>query len=516
MNIKNSFIRYRYLIAVLIAVGLVVHFACYSTNYAGNPDYYVSGLVHASSSWEISLGRFGLLLDHFRAGLSSNILNSVIAIVCMALSSVFIIDFFKTENDDIKVADFIIGLFIMVSPSFATVLTYYYCSDIYMIDFLLLVLGAYIIKKYNNTKGILVGVVFIAIGTSIYQAYIGIVALLFLLDIVYSVLFYNDNIKTIGVKLARYICTGMIGILLYYVLNKIVLRVFNVEMSDYSGANNITIINTIKNIPTAFIKTYTVLNDFLFTDELVSNSSWHLKYVLLVVVMFFAVAFLIEIVKKKNILVLLCLCCLPLAVNLISFIATQREINMLMALPMTMFIPILAMPVVKITGKYNKKYILNIVMVLLLVCVYLYAYMDNSYYMARKATFDKTYTMAERMLDRAEEYYLDDSDNQIMIVGSVNDNKYYKQDNMIYKVANDSMSKLGIIWDTYGSSKQSWAGFYSMFFSAKNIDIFTDDEYIDIVTSSEFNEMGIFPESSSVRRINNFIVIRLSENIFMP
>ena len=147
-TIKN----YKKALFTIFFIGMIVHFTCYSTGEIGNPDTVLTGMVYTAGKWEISLGRWGLLADHLRQGIVSNVLNSIISMFVTA-------------------------------PAYSAVLTYYYCSDLYAVSIFLFLFSAYIIKKCKGYYSYAAGVVCFVLATSIYQAYIGITVSLLMADL---------------------------------------------------------------------------------------------------------------------------------------------------------------------------------------------------------------------------------------------------------------------------------------------------------------------------------------------
>ena len=86
-----------------------------------------------------------------------------------------------------------------------------------------------------------------------YQAYLSVIVTTF---IIYNIKFLLEKKENFKLSL-KYILTLLIGVLLYFIIMKISLLVFHVNMSNYSGADKIgfkQIIRMYKIISSFFLK----------------------------------------------------------------------------------------------------------------------------------------------------------------------------------------------------------------------------------------------------------------------
>lgn len=502
--------------------GMIVHFACYSTNEVGNPDSVLSKMVYRAGAWEISLGRWGLLLDGLRLGVVSNVINSCVSIIGMACVSVIFLRFqdedqFNYERKEGK----LIGLLIMVSPAFAACLTYYFCSDLYTASILAYALGAYVIKKAKSYKTAFCGSCLIVLGLSIYQAYIGVAAGLLVMDLVNGILHEEKPLKDYYCRIFRYAFAGFGAIFIYYILNMIVLRACHIPISTYSGADQIGLSRSLYQIPTSVVKICRALWEYFIGDGFLSNSLWHSWVFHCLLILLFHVLILAQMIRcklyrepGKIVLLYALLAVYPFAANLIGFIATERDLGILMAVPMTMMVPAMLHTAFRISDGMRIRLFRSFCIILSIYFVYVYTYMDNSLYMARKLTYNKVYGIASRILDRVEPLYENVIGHKVMIIGDLNTNGDYYLDNEIYHIAVDT-ADVGLTWPTYYESKRGWPDIFKLFFGI-HIDMFTEEEYMEVVQSDDFAEMEIFPAQDSVRVLDGWIVVKLSDSVFMP
>ena len=185
-----------------------------------------------------------------------------------------------------------------------------------------------------------------------------------------------------------------------------------------------------------------------------------------------------------------------------------------MAVPMAVVIPICLCIFIKISDRMKMGWVRIIGMFLSVYFIFVYSYIDNASYMNRKIMYNRNCNIAERILDRIEPLYESTVSKKVMFVGNINDNSYYKREDAIKAYAHE-VGKWGITWDNYAGVKIGLERIYDTFFGIK-LDICTDEEYIKIIQKDVFAEMGIFPETTSIRVIDDIIVVRLSEHFYLP
>lgn len=129
-------------------LGILVHFAGYSTYKTMNADVLYGDFAIYSPMRIIRLGRWGIpLLEHLRGGVAANVLVSLISIFFMALTAVVLVEILQVPKK--SGFQFLICSFIVVMPAYAALITYFYCSDFYSLAIFLLVAGVYAIRTHK-------------------------------------------------------------------------------------------------------------------------------------------------------------------------------------------------------------------------------------------------------------------------------------------------------------------------------------------------------------------------------
>ena len=511
-TIKN----YKKALFTIFFIGMIVHFTCYSTGEIGNPDTVLTGMVYTAGKWEISLGRWGLLADHLRQGIVSNVLNSIISILITSFAMIILACFFEIKS---KTEVVLIGAVFVTAPAYSAVLTYYYCSDLYAVSIFLFLFSAYIIKKCKGYYSYAAGVVCFVLATSIYQAYIGITVSLLRADLFLKLLQKETDWKKYFAILVKYILFIFVSAFSYYAANKIILKLKHIPISSYGGADKIGIPYLVNNIPKSFIGAYQEFYEYFMGNKFMELYCWYAPLISILLLMILCGTLLLCISRYhfsvwKLFMSGVIVACFPIGVNLIRLIAPDRKISLLMAVPMAVVIPICLCIFIKISDRMKMGWVRIIGMFLSVYFIFVYSYIDNASYMNRKIMYNRNCNIAERILDRIEPLYESTVSKKVMFVGNINDNSYYKREDAIKAYAHE-VGKWGITWDNYAGVKIGLERIYDTFFGIK-LDICTDEEYIKIIQKDVFAEMGIFPETTSIRVIDDIIVVRLSEHFYLP
>lgn len=365
--------KMRYILTFTI-IGILLHLELF-VRQSSNPDTFSLGLYYIPGSWEVSLGRwFIVIVSMMRFGLSSAVFNSTISIILMVITSIFIIDLLEIKN---KVNKIICTLIALTMPSFAVTLTYFYCSDAYVLAMLFSVLMPWFVFKFKNKKNIsiLLGAISITLSLALYQSYLGVSLSLCIMIAILKLINNEKNytVKELLVDIGRCAITVIIGFLIYAIISQIFLVIYNVERPDYAGVSQISLIDSILDFPNFFKKSYKVFLNLLFKDSIVKNTIYGRgKYYNIVILCFF-VLIIIKGIKSNNklkavISVILALL-LPVAFNSILFIVIKRATNVLMSTPMLMFLIYFVAVIDKY--KFNKSFLIPYVSLGIIIFTYI-------------------------------------------------------------------------------------------------------------------------------------------------
>lgn len=389
------------------------------------------------------------------------------------------------------------SVLIAVFPSLSANFAYVFTMDGYMLGMLLCVCSVWAASS-KWRFGWLTGGILLAFGMGCYQAYICIAILLCLYK-VGELLMQEETVKNKVTGTVRYAGMGIFGVLLYYVLLKILLVVQGKELDTYQGINGMSsgnglgIVNTLKTMYSDFIS-------FTFGSSVILTNA--LTVVALVLIFVCAAAGFIGISWKKGYLKkplfyvfsLAFLLILPCAMNGILLISADVNYHVLMRYQWAYLIVVLVAIADKGLGK-NKISAAGLwVVVVALVAVNLsYINVDNISYSNLQKKYEKTYAYCLRLADRIEQtegYY---EGIPIAMVGVVGNDSYPETD--ITSEVTDDLLGIGGDYLIYKSEN------YDLFFKhylGITFNMVSSDEVVNFYNEDFYAEMPSFPGEGSV------------------
>lgn len=493
----------------MLLCGLIIH-AELIIREVYNPDTAIMGYHYIAGNWDVSLGRWLLLLiTRLRFGLSTPVYSTFASLIIRGIAILFVIDLLDIKKKSSKI---LLSLILLALPSFMGTLTYFYCADAYQFSLLFACLMAWSLLKIKNRKiGLVISSIFVLLSASIYQSYIGVALGLCLIFIILN-LFRNKEEYKIKNGLIDVLYAGIsfiVGMILYAICSKIVLYILNVSVSTYSGANNISIINIIKNLPQSILAAYKTFLSVFLNDSIVQNSFYYRKVIYICMFILLIIMLLVQNIKNKRYKELLFQCVLliilPIAFNIIRLIAVEREMNIIM-ITATFFIIVLFIAMME---EINLKTTNILSTIILIIIIQTYIVATNASYVALDLTKHQTMDIAQRILDRVQEYELYDENTRICIVGSITDYNF-PRNNDIYQMTIGKQVDWGYFWDEYELVNKGWYDLYNRYFGY-NINLCSEAEYISVITSNEFKEMSMFPKSESIKEIGDVLVVKLTD-----
>lgn len=486
-----------------IIVGLI-NYSYFMTHHVKAPDAVAFGNYYISGKWELSLGRFGLrIVDKLRGGIVNENLLIISSIILIAISCGFLVSILDINDGLISI---LISILFITSPQLADTYMFIYCADSYSLSILLSILSVWFFKR-RSCYGYVMSMFMIAAAASLYQAYIGI-ALALCLILVLEELILDIEFKQAFQTLIYAIATMLGGLIIYYGIEKIILALTNTALSSYKGASEVGIKSILSKMPLSIPQAYKDFIRYFFSNEILYNDYWKriwFHIVLFLVMLLFAG---ILIIKMKDIwskiFAVLLIVTLPVAINVIDLIAPTTTINLVTGTPLLcVYFLIFALyrylretSVIITVSKY-------IVVILNICLIHTFIYSDNVSFKCREDVYNHFYATHINIINRVE-----------ALPGYSTELKWCFNDIVRYHSSFTPMSNGFIandneVWNDYGGLNVTKA-FYEQYYG-KTITLCSKEEYDAIVSSSEFNDMEIFPNNGSVNIIDNIVVIKLSD-----
>ena len=503
-KIKKLLNKYKTIIIVGLIVAVVIHFSLFTKNIL-TADVLLNTGFYSGYSWEISLGRFGLYVVGLLKGfLVMGQLEIIISMVLMVFSTILIIDLFNINKKSLQIGCTIL---MMVSPILSSMFLFHYCTLAYSLAFFTSVLAIYLFFNCKRVLGkYITPILLIVTSLSMYQAYLAVpltfLLLYFLIKILEKKFQWKDFFKAFGIVL--------VASFLYFILMKITLFIFNVDLSSYRGANEVGL-KMLLDIPSRIILAYQSFYQFYFTDSIIQTGNLGIVYLNIILLLLVVVGAIYQLVKRKikwqhSLLFIGLLLLLPLMINVIVIIFPDTMLQLLMSFGY-LFIFFFLCYIVD-----NSKFLTIVTIFLFGLFIRGYVIQDNATYSLLSLTYQKTYQIGLDLKDKINELGYN---KEVMIAGNLDNNSYYNQ-----KYATEIMrfkdytygfvADYSLFWDEYTNIKNGWSRFMEQFVGT-TIHFVDNDTYQKILESDEYKDMKTYPDCDSIKLIDDVITIKLAK-----
>ena len=515
----------KFIFLATFILGIITHFLLI-LNLILSQDALLNGIHYTAGGYEASLGRWGIdFFDSLRNNIALPFITTLISIFIMGFINILLIDLLEIKS---KLFQIFTILSVVVSPSLCMTLLYSYTADAYFFAMFFSIFTVYAFYKIKNKKlGTILGMASFIIMLSVYQSYMGItIGLILMLSIKQLLLEKDASLKVLKDLIIKAFLLALSAIL-YFIITKILLQINGLTMSTYKGANEISLFTILGSLLPSIKNAYLAFIKYFFADGIILNRAWGREKLFLaffgLAVMIYLVLF-IKMLKKENKSKEFCLrfafatvllALLPIFLNIVIVLAPGNEIYYLIATQMLLMIPFILMLFEMLPEKRMLENILNwgIVIVLTIIMVTYFLSIVVTYQTA-EMTFQQAKTVANRVLDRMEEYPGYRSGMNKLFAGIIDDGNFPKTLD-IYNLAVTNSLRSSIFHATYWGQEKTWKNFMDVF-CGTHIEFCKDYEYYTIVNSDEFKQMDIFPGENSVKIINDVMVVKLTNTPDLP
>lgn len=483
-----------------------------------NPDAIWNGVFYkAGYQWETSLGRYMIgLLQTFRSYIVNTSFITLVCLMFLSFICIYVLKIFEIKTLGWKL---IVGALIVISPTVGSTLTYYYCSDLYMLSYFLAVLSVWFMIGKGGKSRVLVSSIFLMLSAAIYQAYISLAILLCLIYLMKLLVDADISNKEICRKAINSLLGGSIGVGLYLVSNKLVQRVSRIEATEGRGFSKMGIIS-LKNIHEQIKHCYVDFWRYYFSDSMINNNCYGRKYINMIFFLILAVIVLGVLLKQRITIgrkvVFAIMCSLfPLISMNICILAPEVSILdttgvlMLPTMNYTYVLAIVMMQLLNVRESCHRACGIGIfVGTLAVLYMLLYLELGGQSYMQHNML--KTYNVAMQIEKRVEQYT---ENGRICIIGNMEDGNYPECYPELAESQHWVTASYKTIWTDFNGCQNCWLRFMEQYLG-KTYSMCSLAEYYDIISTPEYQSMEMFPDANSVVVINNIAVIKLSDAVW--
>ncbi len=497
-------------VSVVFALCVYAQLMCHQlvNAYDGLWEY----TYHEAGKWEMSLGRwFWLYIDRLRFGLSSDPWTSILTILCFATGMCLILHLFEWKKS--YVTGLVTALFLS-STAVCISLSYRYMSPTFGLAFLFSVFAVWVVLKEKHAIwGIIAGSVSVALMMGLYQAYLGCTCLVIVGYFLWK-LSTEENIKETGLRFLKCAVMILTGGILYIILLNIHLKVFQVALSSYNGADTYSILNSIKRLPDMIKTSYVVFQLYFFGDMYKTNMLqgywiYPLVFGLCGVLLFAGAVWIWKHSRIKAVCYLLLIMMLPIACNAVMLVATDGGISLQMTGALALCLPVLACVIYKTAIPYRFATLGKCVLAVMLAAVlwgniYQVQIDQNAMYEGKTAVASMT---AEIVDELAREECLSPELGYCFIGIPAGNALFYVSE--AYEKAN-SYAMFGMGWTDPGSSKKSWNGICH-YICGVDLPVYSTEECGEALEEGDWENMPAYPEKGYVKRIGDVVLIKVNK-----
>lgn len=478
-----------------------------------NPDTLGNGLTYKDSyDWEDCLGRWGLrYIAKLKGYTIDSELVTIFSLFILSLIVMIVCEALKIEQ---KWLIIIISLLLVISLNIADLLTYYYCSDAYMLAYLFAMLAIFMSARNNTILSWIIPPLLICLSYSIYQAYISNALVFALMIVIVDSINSEIDVKELLGRIVKMMVAGGVGTLLYLIITKILHITGIIALTDGRGFSQMGNLGGVKNIFSEIISTYILTIEYYFSN-IVVNQKWLNKRVfigLLVLVTAVVIIFVMRVQterKSKWIVLIAAICLLPIGLFCEEIYAPSVSVfdsTGILILPAMNYVFILSGIIIskinlksKVINKaimYGGESLICVITIIMLLQVGIF---QN----CMKSNIEIADTIANSILSEIQQ--IDGAqDCRLVICGKP---EYGMQDEL--DIVKGTVASYGIAWD--GENGSGWWNFFRHYkhYEYNNCDVRTVEKAI--MPTQEYIDMPVYPNKGYVWKTDDLIIVKLGE-----
>ena len=474
-------------------------------------------LVYDSGTWEISLGRWGIqLIEALRFHIAIPIVTTTVCVFIVSICSVLLIRLLKMEN---KLSIILTSLIMGMSPVLTFILLYVYTADAYCFGLLFAILAVYSLYNVRNRWGKIIStMIFTTFSLSMYQSYLGFILGL---TIVVSIidLLRNEETKKLLKKLIKNMLIILAGCIFYLAVTFIILKLNNLSLADYKGAENAGFINTLAQISNSILTTYKTTFTYFFGNGIIANSNYYRDNIYACFFISPFILMLLTIYKKKIykkvgnvVLMIILIVAMPIALDIIQIIMPVSGFHILEAYQFSL--PLILGVMLIETIKWDKAILMKCMSVLSCsLILYTYYLQTNASYTAIEITHNQLYSVAIKISAEIENNSEHNPSAKICIVGGVDNSNLIESEEIYSKSYAEKSNRPLIDKSYYRLTMEKWQRVFNMYVGTR-YNYCSANEYINIISQEEFKEMPVYPKEGYSKVIDGIIVVKLTNSPF--
>jgi len=482
-----------------IVVGFLAHGFVF-TNKLVNSDearfLFEKGTSISSGRW--SLPVLSLIFPDY----SMPWIYGVITILLFAISACIIVKIFDIKN---HIFQCLTGALVISFPSLTGTFGYMFTSTSYAVAFLLVILSFWLFKEKLSYKTI-IGVVCLTFSLGIYQAYFTVAAGLAVIFLAYKIFDGKDKTRDIIIDGIRIFVLFLVSSGLYFLITKLLFKITHTEMNAYAaGSINATENTIIVRFASLF---WHFVNVFFKGSEGIVPTVFSrvLHIICFLVIAFFVIKWLLKKGSLVNKLIMIGLIILyPIGINCLILVSRADRLHTLTDYSYVTLYFLVIVILEKLFSEDKSKF--NVVCKeagsIALVCIVaVNIYVANEAYLDYNLRYENAYSF---YIQIATQIKMQPEYNKTLKVAIIGEDaecpEYYSKFNNI----NNIEGIKGFSDDMY------WKNKFVKYYVGLDSDFASETEMKEISETSEYKEMPLYPDYGSIKRIGDYMVVKLGE-----
>lgn len=496
-------------------------------NQITNPDGVLARELNNQILWDVQTGRWAAALPYYpRKFLTLPIYTILLMLVIGSAFAVLVIILFHIKS---RFASYVVGSVIVSFPTVMQCGTYFYCGEVEILGCLLAGLSVYCILSQQKTQKAKIVMycfapILLCIATAMTQGVIGVASALCVSILLLKVTDKSATLKEIFKRIIQFAYLGIISLALYLLATKFMCALYGVTLSDYRGISTaFSISGSGLQLAERIKRMYSTFYSFYFTNEFYPYNTWHMDIVfaILIGIGIIAVGYNIcHILKSYNNqnywripVGIMLVICIPMGYTTISAVAMDTAVDFKM-LPQMMILFALIIALVErmvSNSTLTTSIIVQWATILLsLLISFNGIILSHGISQAMKLWFNATYAESTRILAAMETVPEYNQSMPVAILGNVGDSAWKESKTEFFNLVKTDVAYWGQLWSSeYNSTQYSWYGFMQTY-QGVSLNMASETEVENILNSSDFKEMGIFPHDTGVRIIDGVLTVKLS------
>lgn len=495
------------LISALAAAVLAYHYLIIF-GY-GNPDALAEGLlVYTGYDWALACGRWAL--RYMSRWLSGNVVIPGLWIplyaLCSAVSAWLICRLWDIKSPS---AVCLVSVLLAVNPTVIEQSLLQYMFMAWGFSNLFSVMSVYMVCRDENPYWkLLLCPVLIALAFGLYQACLGVLCLMLCMTLILKAL-RGEKIKCLLLPGLKFAVAAFLGVMLYFIILRMELNRWGEPESGrllaFSVAEIFTSLN--KTFPVA----YNTFFDYFFEPVFRRSLIYKFLFAMTAGAIVFKAAGLMKSANWTNtILVVLLTTLIPACANVSDIVFPYNKPVLIMQYQSILVVPFAVALLWNIRLPLPKASALcrAVTALLLAVLAWGYTVSANATYKVYEQAYQHTYAAVDTAMDMV--YQLPDYQpgEPIAFAGFPDDSVVKGSTAM--KIAYGHYDNL-VFWEGFPGLQGGRANYLHHFFGI-DAGAVPYEKFVAVLDTDEFREMNLFPQSNSVRRIDDLIIVKFEED----